>query len=119
MPLSTSPRLTNSTLRDTTAAALTLHALLAQASVPQWQRSRVITDDAPNGEVVISEGVEASSIRAKRVGDPTFDAATDPTRLALRAAVIQAEQTLARHHAEAREVATVLQAALTRWNGGP
>jgi hypothetical protein len=110
--------LTNPTLRASTAATLTLHALLAQASVPQWQRSRVIADDAPDAEIVIAEAVEAGSIRSKRIADPTFDAATDPTRLALRAAVIQAEDVLARHHAEAREVATVLDAALTRWNGG-
>ncbi len=84
-------KLTNRTLRETTSAALAPHALLNDAEDAQWRRSLIAADTDDDVEVVIGNAVNAGTIRVKRVGDPTFDAASDPTRLALRGAVIQAE----------------------------
>ena len=101
-------RITHPTLNATVGLSLQLQGLLAEAESAQWQRSRIIQGDEDD-----------PGIRSKGShGDPTFDAVSDPARLALRAAVMQAEDVLARHHAEAREVATVLQKSLDRWNGG-
>lgn len=95
-------------LLATATLTLQLQALLAEAESAQWQRSRVISGDEDD-----------PGIRSKgEHGDPTFDATADPARLALRAAVIEAESTLARHFDELTEAAAVLQTSLDRWNGG-
>lgn len=100
--------LTHSGLARTVALSLKLQLLLDESASAQWQRSRVIQSDGDD-----------PGIRSKGAhGDPTFDAVSDPARLALRAAVIQAEDVLTRHYAEEHEAAKVLAAALTRWNGG-
>lgn len=101
-------RLTHPELAAVATLYLRLQALLAEAETAQWQRSRVISSDEDD-----------PGIRSKgEHGDPTFDAVADPARLALRGAVIQAEDVLARHFAELTESTARLTAALTRWNGG-
>jgi hypothetical protein len=101
-------RITHPALNATVGLSLQLQGLLTEAESAQWQRSRVIQGDEDD-----------PGIRSKGShGDPTFDAVSDPARLALRAAVIQAEDLLTRHHAEAHEAAAGLQKALDRWNGG-
>lgn len=110
--------LTNPTLHQTANRVMNLHYLLGSAKDAQWLRSRVVSPDQPDAEVVISGAPEASTIRTQKVSDPTFDAATDPVRLALREAVKSAEKALAREHAAMAEAADILTAALARWNGG-
>lgn len=87
---------------------LTVQALLAEADSAQWQRSRIIAPD--EDEPTIRGQGEHS--------DPTFDAVSDPSRLALRVAVLQAEDVVTREHAALVEAITGLQKALDRWNGG-
>lgn len=100
-------RISSPSLQATIGRALQLQALLSEAESAQWQRSRVIAVEDDPG------------IRAKGGhGDPTFDATSDPARLALRAAVIGAEDILARQFTELTEQATRLQKALDKWNGG-
>lgn len=101
-------RITHPALNAVVGLSLQLQGLLTEAESAQWQRSRVIQSDEDD-----------PGIRSKGDhGDPTFDAVSDPARLALRAAVIQAEDVLARHYAEEHEAAIGLQKALDRWNGG-
>jgi hypothetical protein len=100
--------ITHPALAAQVGLSLQLQALLSDAESSQWQRSRVIQgdDDDPG-------------IRSKgEHGDPTFDAASDPARLALRVAVLSAEEVLARQYDELTEQAARLQTALDRWNGG-
>lgn len=101
-------RLQHPSLLATATLTLQLQALLGDAQAAQWQRSRVIQGDEDD-----------PGIRAKgEHGDPTFDAVSDPARLALRASVIAAEEVLARQYEELTEQAARVQAALDRWNGG-
>lgn len=96
---------------DLNAAAtifLQLQALLTEAESAQWQRSRVISADEDD------PGIRSQGEH----GDPTFDAASDPARLALRAAVIEAEDALSRQYGVLTEQAARMQKALDRWNGG-
>lgn len=101
-------RLTNPGLNAAATVFLQLQALLTEAEAAQWQRSRIIAADEDD-----------PGIRAKgEHGDPTFDAASDPARLALRAAVIEAEDALGRQYDVLTEQAARVQKALDRWNGG-
>lgn len=110
--------LTNPTLHQTANRVMNLHYHLGSAKDAQWMRSRVVSPDQPDAEVIISGAPEASTIRSQKVSDPTFEAATDPARLALRDAVKAAEKALAREHDAMAEAAAILTAALTKWNGG-
>lgn len=101
-------RIEHPDLQSQVTLSLQLQALLTEAESAQWQRSRVISADEDD------PGIRSLGEH----GDPTFDATSDPARLALRAAVIQAEDVLARHFGELTEVAAGLQKALDRWNGG-
>jgi hypothetical protein len=99
---------------DIAAAALRLSAALADADEAQWQRSRTVTPDGTeandyNGGSLASRGQHS---------DPTFDAVSDPTRLALRAAVVSAESDLTRLVMLMDEHSRNVQTALDRWNGG-
>lgn len=101
-------RLTNPGLQAAATIFLQLQALLTEAESAQWQRSRVIASDEDD-----------PGIRSRgEHGDPTFDAASDPSRLGLRAAVIEAEDALGREYDILTEHAARLQKALDRWNGG-
>lgn len=108
--------LTNPTLHQTANRVVNIHYLLGAARDAQWMRSRTISPDQPDAEEVIG-AQDASTIRIGRITDPTFDAATDPARLALRAAVKRAERALAREHEAMSEAADILTAALAEWNG--
>ena len=101
-------RIQHPALQAQVTVALQLQALLTEAEAAQWQRSRVIASDEDD------PGIRSQGEH----GDPTFDATSDSSRLALRAAVIQAEDVLGRHYGELTEVAANLQKALDRWNGG-
>lgn len=99
---------------DITAAALRLSAALSAADEAQWQRSRIAaTDDIEandyNGGSLASRG---------QYNDPTFDAVSDPTRLALRDAVVHAKGNLTRLVSLMDEHTRNVQTALDRWNGG-
>lgn len=101
-------RISHPDLQAQVALSLGLQALLADAESAQWQRSRVISADEDD------PGIRSLGEH----GDPTFDATSDPARLALRAAVIDAENVLGRQYGELTEVSARLQKALDRWNGG-
>lgn len=101
-------RLQHPSLLATATLTLQLQALLDEAGSAQWQRSRIIQGDEDD------PGIRSQGEH----GDPTFDAVSDPARLALRAAVMQAEDLLARHFDELTEAAARLQSSLDRWNGG-
>ena len=110
-------KLTNPTLHKSANLVMNLHYLLGSAADAQWMRSKTISPNQPDAEVIVG-AQEASSIRVQRVADPTFEAATDPARLELRKAVKAAEATMAKQHAAMQEAASILDAALARWNGG-
>ncbi|WP_396288753.1 hypothetical protein [Curtobacterium sp. KT1] len=110
-------KLTNPTLHQSANLVMNLHYFLGSAADAQWLRSRTISPDTPDAEVIVG-AQDASTIRTQRLSDPTFDAAADPARLALREAVKAAEKAMARQHAAMQEAAGILDAALTRWNGG-
>ncbi|WP_412160840.1 DUF7169 domain-containing protein [Curtobacterium flaccumfaciens] len=111
-------KLTNPTLHQSANLVMRLHYLLGSAAEVQWQRSRTISPDHASAEVIIDAAPASSRHVIGSVTDPTFDAATDPARLALRAAVKDAERVMAKQHAAMQEAAAILDAALTRWNGG-
>ena len=110
-------KLTNPTLHQSANLVMNLHYLLGSSSDAQWMRSKTISPDQPDAEVIVG-AQEASSIRVQRIADPTFEAATDPARLELRKAVKAAEAAMARQHAAMQEAASILTDALAKWNGG-
>jgi len=110
-------KLTNPTLHQSANLVMNLHYLLGSSSDAQWMRSKTISPDQPDAEVIVG-AQEASSIRVPRIADPTFEAATDPARLELRKAVKAAEAAMARQHAAMQEAASILTDALAKWNGG-
>lgn len=110
-------KLTNPSLHQSANLVMNLHYLLGSAADAQWMRSKTISPDQPDAEVIVG-AQEASSIRVQRIADPTFEAATDPARLALRAAVKDAERAMSRQHAAMQEAAAILTDALAKWNGG-
>jgi hypothetical protein len=95
---------------DTVRVALEISGLLAEAESAQWQRSRIVLAEGAEDDPGI-RGIGTHS-------DPTFDAVSDPARLALRSAVTTAEQSLRLWQAAMSEHARTLQFALDRWNGG-
>ena len=110
-------KLTNPTLERSANLIMRTHYLLGSAADAQWMRSKTISPDQPDAEVIVG-AQEASSIRVQRVADPTFEAATDPARLELRKAVKAAEAAMAKQHAAMRQSAAILTDALAKWNGG-
>ncbi|MFL0357834.1 DUF7169 domain-containing protein [Curtobacterium flaccumfaciens] len=110
-------KLTNPTLHQSANLVMNLHYLIGSAADAQWMRSRTISADTPDTEVIVG-AQDANTIRTQRLSDPTFDAAADPARLALRAAVKDAERAMTKQHAAMQEAAGVITDALAKWNGG-
>jgi hypothetical protein len=103
-------RLTSPTVAEVTRLALTLQALLSEASDAQWKPSMVVDK---------GESVSGGSLASRgQHSDPTFDTVADSRRLALRAAVLTAETRLNALRSTLNEAAVDLQTALDRWNGG-
>jgi hypothetical protein len=95
------------TLRDLTAAALTLARLLNEADDVQWQRS------------IVPQPRDDTSERARGGhSDPTADIVADERRLALRAQVVAGQILLESATRAMLAVSRRLERALEKWNGG-
>ncbi|PPF72095.1 hypothetical protein [Rathayibacter sp. AY1E6] len=96
-------------LRAFTEEALVLARLLATIEDAQWQ-------PAPALQPRDDSGIRASGGQ----GDPTGEIAVDARRLAVRAAVVDAEVTLRSSLGELRRCVGTLDGAIGRWTGeGP
>jgi hypothetical protein len=94
-------------IRRLAEEALSTSAVLAEASEIQWQPSPAIRPREDTTER--SKGGHS---------DPTTLTVTDPRRLQLRAAVLEAEHLLERATAALAATRRRLEAAVDSWNGG-
>lgn len=93
-------------VKDFAADVLALSALVSDAQEAQWQAGKTPVPREDTTER--SRGL---------VSDPTPSTVADGRRLALRAAVIDAEQALQVAQAKVRSAGRNLTEALTRWHG--
>lgn len=92
--------------KDFAADVLALSALLSDASEAQWQAGKTPVPREDTTER--SRGL---------VSDPTPSTVVDGRRLALRAAVIEAETALLESQRATRKAGRNLTVAITKWHG--